>query len=92
VAHQQVATQIPFAGKASQRAASHQDGAQAGQGAFPHLGEAVIQILTGHKVEDGIAQEFEAFIVLEGKLGMFVEIGTVDQGALQQALVSKDDA
>jgi hypothetical protein len=52
----------------------------------------VIQILTGHKVEDGIAQEFEALIVLEGKVGMFVKIGAVDQGALQQALVSKDDA
>jgi hypothetical protein len=87
-----VPAQIPFAGKAGQGAAPDQHGAQAGQGTLSHLGEAVVKVLSSHKVENGVAQEFQAFIILEGKIGMLVQVGAVDQGALQQALVSKVNA
>ena len=73
-AHKQKFAQIDAAGKIGEHFGAYQRRAEAGQFTFSDVGEMVVKIFTGDKIENGIAQKFQPFIVAQGRVWHFVEV------------------
>ena len=90
-AQDQVLANAKVPGAFGQGPAVDELGAGLGQRAFAEGGEFLIQLAREHELQDGVAQEFEALIGLDGR-ALFMRDRGMGQGELQQGGIAKDIA
>src|SRR5262249_43792911 len=77
-----------LATKIRQLFGAHQGRAQGGELALTHFGKTMVKGGGHQKIEHGIAQKFEPFVVFNF-FRMFVEVRAVGQGAAKQGFIAK---
>ena len=78
--------------EARQGVALDHAGAQGGEIALGQLRVALVEVLGGHKAQDGVAQELQALIGGQDEVGVLVEVGPVREGLLQRGSVPEGEA
>ncbi len=88
VPQQQEIPQLELTSEPGQRLPADQGGPQVGQLPLLLVRVAVVEELAGHEAQHRVPQEFQALVVLEGKVGLgLVQVAAMDEGLLEQSLV-----
>lgn len=77
-------TEIELCGELGEGFSAHQRGTQGGELTFLHFGETMVEMFGGDKAQDGIAEILEALVVEPREVRIFVKVGAVGQGALEE--------
>lgn len=80
--------QVQPAGLTGKRGPVHQLGARLGKRAFTELGKAGVQLAGDHELDDGVAEKFEALVVVLAAAGLVSE-GRVGEGEGEKVPVAK---
>ena len=89
LSQKQIAAQLQIGCAVSQGRLAHQAGADLGELSLRLLRVLVIQEITGNHFQNGITQKLQTFVADCLVLLMFIGIGTVGQGAVEQIFVPK---